>query len=368
MKKIALVGSTGSIGRQVTDVVRRCPDKFKIVALAAFSDEATLKKQAKQLGLRPSVCALASRDRRAALAVAETEEADVVFNAAGGFAGLEYSVAALRAGKALALANKETLVCGGDLIVPLSERAGAEILPVDSEHSAIWQCLHFQKNAPVRRLILTASGGAFYGVPHERLLSVTPAQALAHPTWKMGKKITVDSATMMNKGYEVIEAHFLFGTPYGQITAVVQRQSIVHSLVEFTDGACLAQMSYPTMEIPIQLALSYPQRLSLAVEPLNFRQAFSLEFAPLFSEQTPCYRLAVACGEQGGTLPCVLNAADEVAVEAFLRGQIAFTDIFRVADKTVQSSVREEVTEFAQLAEIDRQARRTAQKIIDRLQ
>lgn len=251
--------------------------------------------------------------------------------------------------------------------MPLAKELGAEIIPVDSEHSAIWQCLNFDRTAAVRRLIITASGGAFRDYSAERLKGVTPEQALAHPTWKMGKKITIDSATLMNKGYEVIEAHQLYGTPYDAIEAVIQPQSIVHSLVEFSDGSLLAQMSYPTMQVPIQLALSYPDRLNLTVEPMDFKRAFSLDFKPLDGGKYPCFDLAVNCGKAGGTLPCALNAADEVAVRAFLDGKIAFTDIYRVVDGVIQSTARGEVEGLECLKQVDRAARAAAQKIIDRL-
>lgn len=364
MKKISLIGSTGSIGRQVIDVVLRHPDEYKIVGLAAFGDKKTFEEQTRFL--KPEISALASVDREKALSVAEYGNADIVFNAAGGFAGLEYSLKAVKAKKTIALANKETLVCGGDIVIPLAEKNGVEILPVDSEHSAIWQCMGFDRRAEVRRLIITASGGAFRDLPTEKLAEVTPEQALAHPTWKMGKKITVDSATLMNKGYEVIEANKLYGTPYSKIEAVLQPQSIVHSLVEFTDGAILAQLSYPTMEVPIQLALSYPKRLDLAVLPMDFGVEFSLGFKPLNREKYPCFDLALKCGEAGGILPCALNAADEEGVNAFLAGRIKFTDIFRVADGVIQSVKNESCADFDNLKEVDKASRISAQKIINR--
>lgn len=365
MKKIALIGSTGSIGRQVLDVVRRHSDKYKIVALAAFSDGEELKKQADEF--KPALYAAASADGGKALSAAAYDGADVVFNAAGGFAGLSYSLAAIAAGKQLALANKETLVCGGGLVTALADKKGVEIIPVDSEHSAIWQCLNFDRHMRVKRLIITASGGAFRNTPQSKLENVTAEQALCHPTWKMGKKITVDSATLMNKGYEVIEAHELYGTPYDRIEAVIQPQSIIHSLVEYDDGALLAQMSYPTMELPIQLALSYPERYGTTLSPMDFTSAFSLGFEPLESGKYPCFDLAVGCGKSGGTLPCALNAADEEAVGAFLGGRIKFTDIYRVADGVIQAVAREETESFEQLAAVDAKARRLAQKIIQRL-
>lgn len=365
MKKISLIGSTGSIGRQVVEIVKRYPSRYKIVAMTANCNKSLFDRQVAEI--RPEAYALASEDRNVALGLAEFADADLIFNAASGFAGLEYSLNAVQAGKPLALANKESLVCAGDLIVSLAKKTGAEIIPVDSEHSAIWQCLNFDAGKSVRRLIITASGGAFGDRSYETLKNVTPDEALAHPTWKMGKKITIDSATLMNKGYEVIEAHMLYGTPYSAIETVIQPQSIVHSLVEFADGAVMAQMSYPTMEIPVQLALSFPDRLVSTVKSMDFQKAFSLGFKPLVRENYPCYDLALKCGESGGIFPCVMNAADEIAVKAFLEGRISFTDIFRVVDGVVQTAHGGKIQNFAQLTEVDEAARRSAQKIIERL-
>ena len=365
MKNIALIGSTGSIGKQVLEVVRKNPSKYKIVALAAQNPSVEFSRQVREF--KPEHNALASTEKEAALAAADWESADVIFNAAGGFAGLEYSLKAIRAKKTLALANKETLVCGGEVVTRLAEKNGAEIIPVDSEHSAIWQCLNYDKKAQFKKLIITASGGAFRGKSQKELSSVTPAQALNHPTWKMGAKITVDSATLMNKGYEVIEAHVLYGTPYSRIDTVIQPQSIIHSMTEFCDGAILAQMSYPTMEIPVQLALSYPRRLETSVSPMDFTKEFSLGFQPLNRADYPCFDLALKCGEEGGICPCVLNAADEEAVKAFLKGRIAFTDIYRVADGVLQSARRGAVDGLDCLKQVDEAARINAQKIIDGL-
>ena len=360
MKKISLIGSTGSIGRQVIEIVRRNPDKFKIVALVANSDEKELERQRAEFV--PRFSALASKED--ALPAADFADADIIFNAAGGFAGLQYSLKAVEAGKTLALANKETLVCGGDIVMPLSLNKGAKIIPVDSEHSAIWQCLNYKTDTRVRRLIITASGGAFRNLPPEKLPTVTPEQALNHPTWKMGKKITIDSATLMNKGYEVIEAHVLYGTGYSRIETVIQPQSIVHSLVEFDDGAVLAQMSYPTMELPISLALSFPERIATTLTPMDFKTPFSLQFEPMIRKNYPCFDIALTCGEAGGVMPCILNAADEAAVHAFLSGEIAFTDIYRVVEKTVSSIPNESVVSFEQLDAINNRAREIARKII----
>lgn len=364
MKKIALIGSTGSIGRQVLKVISRYPERFQAVALVANRPSAEFESQKKTYS--PEYSALASEDRQGALAAASYPSADIIFNAAGGFAGLEYSVAAANAGKPLALANKESLVCGSEILMPLAKSRGTDVIPVDSEHSAIWQCLGFDRSAKVRRLIITASGGAFRGRSFSELEKVTPAEALAHPTWNMGAKITVDSATLMNKGYEVIEAHALYGTPYGRIEAVIQPRSIVHSLVEFDDGALLAQMSYPTMEIPIQLALSFPERLETTVRPMDFTSPFSLDFQPLNRRDYPLFDLALKCGEAGGTAPCIMNAADEVAVSAFLNGKIPFTAIYAVVSAVLEGIAAEKITDYSALSDTDARSRRLAQKIIDR--
>ena len=362
MKKISLIGSTGSIGRQVIEIVKRNPDRFKIVAIVANSESELFERQKRELS--PDFCAVASKED--ALPAGDWADADIIFNAAGGFAGLEYSLKAVQAGKTLALANKETLVCGGDIIMPLASKTGAKIIPVDSEHSAIWQCLNYRTDTKVRRLIITASGGAFRNMPPEKLAFVTPEQALNHPTWKMGAKITIDSATLMNKGYEVIEAHVLYGTGYDRIETVIQPQSIVHSLVEFDDGAVLAQMSYPTMELPISLALTYPERIATTLKPMDFKSAFSLQFEPMVRKNYPCFDIALTCGEAGGIMPCVLNGADEVAVQAFLKGEIAFTDIHRVVENTVSAIPGERVDSFEQLQEINDRARAIARKNIDK--
>ena len=375
MKKVALVGSTGSIGRQVINVVKRHPSRFKLVALIANSSKDELLRQTAEL--QPQYAALTDKEVAksvkdipgkvtflqgddGALKAIENCGADVIVVACGGFAGLKYSLKAAELGLPLALANKETLVCGGELIMPLIK----EIMPVDSEHSAIWQCLNFNRGAALDSLVITASGGAFRGRKWETLASVTPAEALRHPTWKMGAKITVDCATLLNKGYEIIEAHHLYGAPYEKISAVIHPQSIVHSMVRFSDGATLAQLSYPTMELPIQLALTYPERLDCGLNQLDFTKALSLEFLPLERKDYPLYSLALDCGEEGGILPTALNAASEVAVNAFLKGALRFTDIYTVAVKVVSETVNEKVQSYRQLALADGNARRSAEKII----
>lgn len=379
MIKISLIGSTGSIGRQTISLVLSRPDKFKIVAMAAGSSFRLFEEQ--MGAVKPQYAALADSfaakkiadvpagtkffgGEDAALAAASFESADIVLVAAGGFAGLKYSLEAIGAGKRLALANKETLVCGGDIVMPLIARRGGDIRPVDSEHSAIWQCLGFNLKAPFSRLIITASGGPFKNFSAEQLKGVTPAMALAHPTWSMGAKITIDSATMLNKGFEIIEAHHLFGADYNKISAVIHPQSIVHSMVEFADGAVLAQLSRPTMKLPIQLALEYPERIELEESRLSFGDALSLEFSPVSEGMFPCFDTALACARAGGTYPCALNAAGEEAVRAFLAEKIKFTDIARVIGGVTEHTVSEDVQSYAQLCETDARARAYAQKLI----
>jgi 1-deoxy-D-xylulose-5-phosphate reductoisomerase len=376
MKKIALIGSTGSIGRQTIEVALAHPDEFQIVAMAANGSAQIFEQQINTI--KPAYAALADEvaakaitevpasthfeaGKQAALKVASFAEADVVLVAASGFAGLQYSLAAITAKKQLALANKETLVCGGDLVMPTAQKAGVPVLPVDSEHSAIWQCLNFHTQTPFQNLIITASGGAFRGYSKQQLQNVTPEQALAHPTWQMGAKITVDSATLLNKGFEVIEAHHLFGAPFSAIQTVIHPQSIVHSMVEFADGAVLAQLSNPSMLLPIQTALTYPKRIYCPIKQLNFAQKLSLEFLPLERKNYPCYDIALTCGEQGGILPTALNAAGEEAVYAFLAKKIGFLRIGEVLDCVVQQTQNAAVCSFEQLQEVDKKARLLAQ-------
>lgn len=376
MKKIALVGCTGSIGRQTLSVVRRHPDMFSVCCLVAGSSGEELVRLCSQFRpacaalIRPSSAVNSSsfpftryfEGEDGALNAVRDSGADVVVVACGGFAGLRYSLLALEMGVRLALANKETLVCGGDIVMKL----GGEIVPVDSEHSAIWQCLNYRRNASFRNLIITASGGPFRDKNFEELEHVTPQQALNHPTWKMGAKITIDSATLLNKGYEVIEAHHLYGADYAAIKTVIQPQSIVHSMVEFEDGAIIAQLSNPTMELPIQLALTYPQRLDCGLEPLDFSKALSIGFLPLERKKYPMYDLALSCGEQGGILPAALNAASEVAVSAFLAGKISFCDIWRVSREVVEGVINSPAVSYEQLAATDKEARAAANKAISK--
>ncbi|MCD8309429.1 MAG: 1-deoxy-D-xylulose-5-phosphate reductoisomerase [Clostridia bacterium] len=359
IKKIALIGSTGSIGRQTVQVVSAHPDRFKIVAIAANRNSEEFLRQVKEL--KPCCYAAAEQDGQAALDIASFTDADIVVVACGGFAGLKYSLAAANAGKTLALANKETLVCGGELIIPLAEQKGVDILPIDSEHSAIWQCLGYDRKKPFKRLIITASGGPFRGYTKEQLERVTPEKALCHPTWNMGAKITIDSATMLNKGFEVIEAHHLYGAEYGAITAVIHPQSIVHSMVEFADGAVLAQLSEPTMHLPIQAALCYPERLACSyVQPMDFTKALSLEFLPIERGMYPCYDIALQCGRAGGTAPAILNAASETAVGLFLQNKLPFTGIYAVINDVLSGTPQAEINGYGGIAAADTLARQRA--------
>ena len=372
MKNIAIIGCSGSIGRQAADVCRRYPDRFRVVALAANTDAVRLAEQAALL--RPSLAVLrqegASADLPQGIRFACGEsafeeacaypEADVVLVAVSGFAGLKATLFAIAAGKTVALANKESLVVGGSLVMPFAAANGVDILPVDSEHSALWQCLHFDRRAPYKKLLLTASGGALRDVPLSELSSVTPERALAHPNWRMGPKITVDCATMLNKGFEVIEAMHLYGAAAEQIEVLVHRESIVHSMVEFADGAVLAQMGMPSMELPIQLALTYPQRLDCALPSVDFVRLGALHFEGVDEGRYPCFALALAAAQAGGTAPCALNAAGEIAVQAFLRGQIKYPQIADIIEGTLAARRWGRAGDYAALEEADAAARALA--------
>ena len=290
--------------------------------------------------------------------------AEVAFVAVSGFAGLRYSLRAIEQGKTLALANKETLVCGGEFVMQQAREKGVDILPVDSEHSALWQALAFRKDVEFKRLILTASGGPFYGYTPAQLKKVTPMSALKHPTWQMGAKIPVDSATLLNKGFEVIEAKWLYDAPLEKIHTVVQPESIIHSMVEFNDGCVMAQMSYPSMELPIQLALTYPSRFSCGLPSLDFERLGSLRFLPLERKAFPCYDLALTCLEKGDNYACALNGAGEVAVGAFLKGQLPFTRIATVMEKVLEQTNRAKSDSYMVLKETDERARALANTYI----
>ncbi len=333
MKRIALLGSTGSIGQQTLEVVRAHPKEFTIAALAAGANTDLLRRQI--LEFRPALAHsphLAGADGLPCRLVSLEEmvtapQVELAVIATAGKAGLLPTLAALKAGKQVALANKEALVIAGELVMAQAKAGGVTIRPIDSEHSAVWQCLWGEQRRSVARLLLTASGGAFRDYTLKQLAQVTLEQALRHPTWLMGPKVTIDSATLMNKGLEVMEAHWLFDLPYPQIQVIIHRESIVHSLVEFVDGSLKAQLSPPDMRLPIQCALAYPERLPNSFPRLDLLQHNRLSFAPVDLERYPCLKLARQAGEAGGTYPAVLSAADEEAVALFLAGRLPFTGI-----------------------------------------
>lgn len=374
MKNIALIGCTGSIGRQAIKVAARYPDKFRIVAMAANTGGEVFVRQAAEV--RPAFAALrqegeavpvpaGTRFARGESAFEEAcsyADADVVLVAVTGFAGLKAALLAIGAGKDIALANKESLVAGGDLVMRLAAERGVNVLPVDSEHSAVWQCLHFDRKAPFSRILLTASGGALRDVPLAELSSVTAAQALAHPNWDMGAKITIDCATMLNKGFEVIEAMHLYGAALSQIKVLIHRESVVHSLVEFADGAALAQLGVPSMELPIQLALTYPERLPCC-PPADLAAVGALHFSEVERGRYPCFFLALGCAEKGGAYPCILNAAGEVAVGAFLKGQIKYTQIAEIIEGALCAGELP-YGSYAALEEADAAARARARALL----
>ena len=360
MKRVAILGSTGSIGRSALSVVDTHPERLEIVALAAGENSAALADQIVKYRPRAVGVATASalEDLRSRLgsserppvvtcgaeglvAIATHPDADVVLCASSGSAGLEAALAALEAGKTVALANKEVLVMAGALMVETARRRGVPILPVDSEHNAIHQCLHGRGLEEVRRLILTASGGPFRAFSRADLERVTPDDALRHPTWQMGKKITIDSATLMNKGLEVIEAHWLFGVSAAEIDVLIHPQSIVHSMVELRDGSVIAQLSVTDMRLPIQYAFSYPERWNGALPALDFVNLGPLEFFPPDRERFPCLDLAYQALQRGGAWPIVLNAANEVAVEAFLARRLPFTGIAPTIERALAAADRE---------------------------
>ena len=332
MKRIALLGSTGSIGTQTLDVVRKHPDRFDVVALVAHSNAELLAAQMDEF--KPAFAVLVeprgdapggvATGSEAVVEAAAHPDADVVVNAVVGSAGLLPTLAALDAGKTVALANKESLIAGGDLVMRRVAGAPERLLPVDSEHSAVFQCLAGNRLGDVRRVILTASGGPFRGRTRAELADVTVEQALAHPTWRMGRKITVDSATLMNKGLEAIEAHHLFRVPIERVELVVHPQSTIHGMVAFIDGSVIAQAANPDMRLPLQLALAWPERLPDGAEPIDWANVGSLDFAPLDGDAFPCPGLAIEASRRGGTAPCVLNAANEEAVDAFLSQRLRF--------------------------------------------
>jgi 1-deoxy-D-xylulose-5-phosphate reductoisomerase len=378
-RRLVILGSTGSIGVQALDVVSHATDEeLEVVGLSAGSDWEALVEQAREYGVRR--IALADRDAAARAGESWTGETlagpdglvtliteagcDLVLNAIVGSAGLVPTVATLGEGIDLALANKESLVVGGELVMQLADATGAAIIPVDSEHSALHQLLATERRENVQRLVLTASGGPFRGQVASELEDVTVEQALAHPTWAMGGKITIDSATLMNKGLELIEAHHLFGTPYSAIEVIVHPQSIIHSLIQLWDGATLAHLGYPDMRVPISYGLHYPDRVEVPVARLDLAALGALTFEPVDLDTFSCLTLAREAGVAGGTAPCTLNAANEVAVHAFLSRRLRFLEIAAVIEETLARLQPQRVHSFDTLAEADGAARRVAGELV----
>ncbi|MBQ6392046.1 MAG: 1-deoxy-D-xylulose-5-phosphate reductoisomerase [Eubacterium sp.] len=356
MKKIAILGSTGSIGTQTLDVVREHPDELEVVALAAGRNKDRLNAQIEEFKPRivslddPAAAAELKEEwkdrgvqvlcgKEGLMAVAGMEESDILVTAVVGMMGILPTMEAISKGKDIALANKETLVTAGHLIIPMAKEYGVRILPVDSEHSAIFQCLHGNRQQDVDKLLITASGGPFRGKKKEDLEAVTLQDALKHPNWAMGQKITIDSSTMVNKGLEVMEAHWLFGVDYDRIQVVVQPQSIIHSMVQFVDGAVLAQLGTPDMRVPIEYALFYPERRSLAGDRLDFSTLQSIQFEKPDYETFRGLKLALEAGKTGGSMPTVFNAANERAVALFLKEQIRYTDIVKIIETCMDRHV-----------------------------
>ncbi len=357
MRRILILGSTGSIGTQALDVIRARRDRFEVVGLAAGSQRETLAAQAREFGVTATALGADEAEQ-----LVRAVDADVVLNGITGSVGLGPTLAALEEGRTLALANKESLIVGGDLVTAIA--APGQIVPVDSEHSAIAQALRAGSHGEVRRLVLTASGGPFRGQTREQLREVTPAQALAHPTWDMGRVVTTNSATLVNKGLEVIEAHLLFGIDYDRIDVTVHPQSIVHSMVEFVDGSTIAQASPPDMRLPISLGLDWPHRVAGVGAPLDWTVASAWTFAPLDEEAFPSVALAKQVGRSGGTYPAVFNAANEQAVDAFHEGRLGFLGILDTVAEVVQRHDAPAALSRESLAEAERWARHAADRLI----
>lgn len=384
MKHISLLGSTGSIGKQTMEVVAANPDKLKVRALAAHRSDELLEQQIRQF--EPDIAVLSDKDAAARLAAryhgktkilagdegllaaATYDGADTVLASMVGYAGLRPTLAAIECGKNIALANKETLVAAGSLVMAAVRKHGVSLTPVDSEHSAIFQSLRGGAEKEVKRLIVTASGGPFRGKKRSELENVTLAQCLKHPNWSMGPKVTLDSSTLANKGLEVMEAHWLFDMPYDKIDVVVHPQSIVHSLVEFCDGSVIAQLGEPDMRLPIQYALSWPDRFDYSFEQLDLVKAASLTFEAPDLEAFPSLKIAVDCGKAGGTLPCAFNAANEEAVNAFLHDKIRYLDIPYITAAVTQAHDNVAEPQIEDIEQADAWARAEAQRVIEGLQ
>ncbi|MGD0855994.1 MAG: 1-deoxy-D-xylulose-5-phosphate reductoisomerase [Dehalococcoidia bacterium] len=372
VKKIAILGSTGSIGQQTLDIVRKFPDTLKVVGLACGNNKVIFKDQLREFNpnfafsagrfpLSTSVKSMSMEE------IASQPDVDIVVVATTGKAGLGPTISALKAGKTVAIANKEILVMAGELITGMVAQYGSTILPIDSEHCAVWQCLQGESHR-ISRLLLTASGGPFLGMTKTQLADVTVDEALNHPTWKMGKKVTIDSATLFNKGLEVIEARWLFNIPYDKIEIIIHRQSIIHSMIEFVDGSIKAQLSTPDMHLPIQYALLYPERTANDdIKPLSFNAMQSLTLEPARYDDFPCLKLALEAAKKGGTYPAVLCAADEVAVDLFINRKTKFLQIAEIIERTMALHKPVYKPSLAEIIESDKWAGETAREIAGKI-
>lgn len=373
--RIAVIGSTGSIGQQTLDVIASQTDKFKVFALAAGENLELLNRQIQQF--QPSLVGIAkhvSHDKinhanplmgiEALSEIVSHPNVDLVVMATPGRVGLLPTLLAIRNGKCVALSNKEVLVMAGEIVMSEAEKYGVEIRPVDSEHSAIWQCIQGERKEDIKNIWLTASGGPFRAYSKERLQAATSIDALRHPNWKMGRKVTIDSATLMNKGFEIIEAHWLFGIPYEKIQVLIHRESIIHSMVEFVDGSIKAQVASPDMRLPIQYALNYPERVSNDFAPVDWLKSQTLNLEKPDLERFPCLALAFETGTAGGTYPTVLSAADEIAVDAFLQDKIGFTDIPRIINTTLENHTSIQNPSLESVLEADEWGRQKALSLL----
>jgi 1-deoxy-D-xylulose-5-phosphate reductoisomerase len=377
LEKVAILGSTGSIGTSTLAVIKEHPEQFEVVALAAGNNAKLMIQQVKEF--QPRLVSMATREAAEAVKrevgdevrvlwgdeglkeVASSPDSTYLVSALVGSKGLVPTLEAIRAGKKIGLANKETLVTAGHIVTAEAKKHQVPLLPIDSEHSALFQCLHGERMDDVERVIITASGGAFRDWSREELVNATVEQALNHPNWAMGNKITIDSATMMNKGFEVIEAHWLFDFPYEKIDVVLHPQSVIHSMVEFNDGAVMAQLGTPDMRVPIQYALTYPKRMQLTTKRLDFVQLSRLDFKAMDFKRYPCLKMAYDAGKAGGTVPAVLNAANEVAVQTFLQGKCTFLAIEEIIERTLDAHQAVSNPSLEEIEEADRWARQFAQ-------
>lgn len=379
MKKISILGSTGSVGTQTLDVIAHHPEAYAVEGLTAGGN---LKLLAEQIqAFRPKKVSVASKEHadelklqlggqtevlwgaEGLLEIAAGTDAELLVSALVGSVGLQPTLAAIEAGKTIGLANKETLVSAGHIVTAAARKHGVSLLPIDSEHSAIFQCLNGERHEDIAKITLTASGGSFRDQMRDQLANVTVEDALRHPNWSMGAKITIDSATMVNKGFEVIEAHWLFGLPYERIDVLLHPESVIHSMVEFVDRSIIAQLGNPDMRVPIQYALSYPHRMTTPTEPLNLADIGRLQFKPMDLVRFPCLRIAYECGKAGGTATTVFNAANEIAVSRFLRGDIRFLQIEELIERVLERHSNVPIPDLAQIMDADRWARETASGI-----